>query len=245
MCISSSVQMAFDADVFQHPMKQVVLRQESLCSTDVSSSDDDSAYHHDDLQTNEEENDDEYVAETRRTSYPRVHFDVDDNDAIIEYHYIYPRNECADCYATHDEENENAAQLRKECRRIKKQNSYLIHRLNDVYENGVYTNDKNVFNEWVASDLRGFESNLLSESQLQINAYIEFTIIYYRHLQDRCYYGEIDEDDINDMLRSFIINKSRRSTEIAIRFAVADEIEAQKHYNIVKKSKKTNKFGKW
>lgn len=34
----------------------------------------------------------------------------------------------------------------------------LIQRLNNVYENEECANNKKKFNEWISSDLRGFES---------------------------------------------------------------------------------------
>lgn len=111
----------------------------------------------------------EFLTEGRRT-HRRVHFDVDRYDAIIEYHYLYPKNECTDSYTTGDEEFKNTIEKRRDCCQMRKSNSQLIRRLNDVYENDEYTNDINIFNEWVASDLRGFESYFLSESQLHIRA---------------------------------------------------------------------------
>lgn len=61
---------------------------------------------------------------------------------------------------------------------------------------------------------------------------MESAIIYYRQLQDifsQESYDEI-EDDINDILRSFIVKESQLSLDIAIRLGVADAIEAQKHF---------------
>lgn len=239
MCVSSSIResqlksSSINMDDFKATMKQELsfdasgpcIYQESVCSTDVSSSEDDGTYHH---ETSNEEYNNEFIA--TRSTYRSVHFDVDDNDAIIEYHYVYPKNECVDSYTPGDEQENNASQLRRECSQMKRSNSQLIHRLNDIYENEEYGNDTKIFNEWVASDLRGFESKFISESEFQVRAYVESAIIYYRHIQDvysqASTYGEI-EFDIDDKLRSLIIKNSQRSSEIAIRLAAADEIEAQ------------------
>lgn len=168
--------------------------------------------------------------ENSESSHRRVTFDADENGRIIEYNYIYPKNESLGAYTTNSEESENERRIRRDCRHLKKRNKELIHRMNDIYENQEYQEDANIFNEWDASDLRGFESYFLTESAYQIQAYVQLTMLHYRHLRNIFDEAEpcdkIMQCDIDEILRRRMIRESERSRQLAIRLAAADEINS-------------------
>lgn len=172
-----------------------------------------------------DDDDDEMMSILRKSKCLR--FDVDENDSIIEYHYEYPVCDDIDAYTSTSEDRENRQLVMKQCRRFHRLQPELFGRLNEAYKNKDSDKDPTILNEWSASFLRGFESYLISEASMNIRAYVEFVVFYYHGLQELS--ELMIDNDINEMLRSRIVEKSQRSRDFAEYLATSDEIEARKY----------------
>lgn len=183
------------------------------------------------ISVNDDDDDDEDIDYIQRQASKCLRFDVDANDRIIEYHYKYQMCDSMDAYTSANEEVENRQLLMKQCRRFHRLQPELVGRLNRAYASDNYTTDQTVFDEWSASFLRGFESNLIQEPTFHIRSYVDFVILYYHSLQEVSIRGGVEEEyDIDEMLRNRILKKSERSRNFSKALAAADEIEANKYW---------------
>lgn len=157
----------------------------------------------------------------------RLRFLVDDRNNIIEevFEFITNEDSIEDIYTTMDEEKQNRREFRRTARHLRRSHIEMIQLLEKCYETG-YIENSSFFNDWAGSELRGFEGIFSEQSCEQISSYVSLVVTYQVALQSLID-NETDRKNLDEILRSRIVNESKKSREFAYRMANADEMEVR------------------